>query len=105
VVLLMFTSSTLQFTQYPYTTLFLSSPLSSRHEPVKGTLSQLPYFPNLDSLTLGLSLCVLRCASLTAAACGLYLEGHPHRPQRVRSEEYTSELQSRGHLVCRILLE
>src|SRR5207253_6229552 len=26
-------------------------------------------------------------------------------PQGVRSEEHTSELQSRGHLVCRLLLE
>src|SRR5437870_10575399 len=25
--------------------------------------------------------------------------------ERVRSEEHTSELQSRGHLVCRLLLE
>src|SRR5690625_5969151 len=28
---------------------------------------------------------------------------HPGRPDR--SEEHTSELQSRGHLVCRLLLE
>src|SRR5439155_3640728 len=27
------------------------------------------------------------------------------RRARVRSEEHTSELQSRGHLVCRLLLE
>src|SRR5439155_12478398 len=27
------------------------------------------------------------------------------RPDRPRSEEHTSELQSRGHLVCRLLLE
>src|SRR5439155_17708779 len=27
------------------------------------------------------------------------------RPEAVRSEEHTSELQSRGHLVCRLLLE
>src|SRR5690625_5822551 len=27
------------------------------------------------------------------------------RDQRKRSEEHTSELQSRGHLVCRLLLE
>src|SRR5579884_1384268 len=27
------------------------------------------------------------------------------RPDRLRSEEHTSELQSRGHLVCRLLLE
>src|SRR5690625_6807009 len=32
----------------------------------------------------------------------------PERPERwfaLRSEEHTSELQSRGHLVCRLLLE
>src|SRR5439155_19682316 len=28
-----------------------------------------------------------------------------HEPLSVRSEEHTSELQSRGHLVCRLLLE
>src|SRR5439155_23780293 len=27
------------------------------------------------------------------------------KTQQVRSEEHTSELQSRGHLVCRLLLE
>src|SRR5437870_11108354 len=29
----------------------------------------------------------------------------PGTPLRIRSEEHTSELQSRGHLVCRLLLE
>src|SRR5690625_6808064 len=29
----------------------------------------------------------------------------PHRGIMMRSEEHTSELQSRGHLVCRLLLE
>src|SRR5437870_11909206 len=29
----------------------------------------------------------------------------PNSPRFVRSEEHTSELQSRGHLVCRLLLE
>src|SRR6266702_4146880 len=29
----------------------------------------------------------------------------PAPPSRRRSEEHTSELQSRGHLVCRLLLE
>src|SRR5690625_6185652 len=28
-----------------------------------------------------------------------------HDPHEMRSEEHTSELQSRGHLVCRLLLE
>src|SRR5439155_19745512 len=32
--------------------------------------------------------------------------GDPHGPRaHQRSEEHTSELQSRGHLVCRLLLE
>src|SRR6478752_8729870 len=30
---------------------------------------------------------------------------HPTGPQSPRSEEHTSELQSRLHLVCRLLLE
>src|SRR2546422_8796731 len=30
---------------------------------------------------------------------------HAHRPTASRSEEHTSELQSRLHLVCRLLLE
>src|SRR5690625_6120194 len=29
----------------------------------------------------------------------------PLKPRILRSEEHTSELQSRGHLVCRLLLE
>src|SRR3712207_8020878 len=29
----------------------------------------------------------------------------PHRPFQLRSEEHTSELQSRQYLVCRLLLE
>src|SRR5690625_6246871 len=30
---------------------------------------------------------------------------HPYLKTQARSEEHTSELQSRGHLVCRLLLE
>src|SRR5690625_6830957 len=33
------------------------------------------------------------------------LEAMEERSVTVRSEEHTSELQSRGHLVCRLLLE
>src|SRR5437870_8002777 len=31
--------------------------------------------------------------------------GYGYNQERSRSEEHTSELQSRGHLVCRLLLE
>src|SRR5690625_6653624 len=37
-----------------------------------------------------------------AAGCPV---GLPHEVLLRRSEEHTSELQSRGHLVCRLLLE
>src|SRR6478752_8602214 len=39
-----------------------------------------------------------------AAACGLQRRLH-RLPRCWRSEEHTSELQSRLHLVCRLLLE
>src|SRR5207253_6331464 len=39
-------------------------------------------------------------ASRTSLACA-----RPIRASSPRSEEHTSELQSRGHLVCRLLLE
>src|SRR5207247_7736128 len=35
----------------------------------------------------------------------LLLAGHLRKPRRARSEEHTSELQSRVDLVCRLLLE
>src|SRR5690625_6740129 len=36
---------------------------------------------------------------------GMHRESGFLRIPKVRSEEHTSELQSRGHLVCRLLLE
>src|SRR5207253_4633132 len=35
----------------------------------------------------------------------LFLRSHTKLIKKMRSEEHTSELQSRGHLVCRLLLE
>src|SRR5690625_5684617 len=43
-----------------------------------------------------------RSAPRTGAA---FADDHPGRRRKPRSEEHTSELQSRGHLVCRLLLE
>src|SRR5690625_6962016 len=37
-------------------------------------------------------------------AIGIWMEENKRRDD-IRSEEHTSELQSRGHLVCRLLLE
>src|SRR5690625_5594105 len=42
---------------------------------------------------------------LAALADAMVSHARPVRAPRRRSEEHTSELQSRGHLVCRLLLE
>src|SRR5256884_9937178 len=45
-------------------------------------------------------------SSVPATTCGQPpLSAHGARPIESRSEEHTSELQSRLHLVCRLLLE
>src|SRR2546422_3387731 len=47
------------------------------------------------------------CGVAQCGACTVHIDGAPRRScvTRVRSEEHTSELQSRLHLVCRLLLE
>src|SRR5437870_13716520 len=51
--------------------------------------------------------CRRRHECRTRSCPALRRQGLPLRPRynRSRSEEHTSELQSRGHLVCRLLLE
>src|SRR5690606_40858473 len=89
---------------FPYTTLFRSGPGLVRHAP---SLSR--HNHHMD---------VLRSISLFAVAAvaeigGAWLIWQGVREHRgvlwmglgVRSEEHTSELQSRENLVCRLLLE
>src|SRR5687768_17754049 len=74
-------------TLFPYTTLFRSPGNPDREErfPLGAVLRRLPVrFGVLERLLLALD--------------ALELHG-------LRSEEHTSELQSRLHLVCRLLLE
>src|SRR5437870_7175609 len=76
-------------TLFPYTTLFRSL----RTRPHRASTLRTPRARRRDRVP-GRS-----CAttpSRRGAAC---------RDGVVRSEEHTSELQSRGHLVCRLLLE
>src|SRR2546422_8544567 len=70
-------------TLFPYTTLFRSPRLSIRPSEPWDVFSQ------------------RRVASTSVDRC-LTPRRYPGRP---RSEEHTSELQSRLHLVCRLLLE
>src|SRR2546422_6232671 len=70
-------------TLFPYTTLFRSVQRKAR--AVDQLLDRLALF-GLDHLVGGVG-------------------GPAHAPPTKRSEEHTSELQSRLHLVCRLLLE
>src|SRR3989442_8994085 len=78
-------------TLFPYTTLFRSHLLTVAHQ---------------QDVIEGDGLAGLRRQQRHLhgpAGLGLELEAEPGRT--VRSEEHTSELQSRPHLVCRLLLE
>src|SRR5690606_39410675 len=76
---------------FPYTTLFRSAPVAwSRARPVRDRHTR-------------------DCRRSPAEASACRDPPAPHRdrpiPRRRRSEEHTSELQSRENLVCRLLLE
>src|SRR3712207_6856017 len=76
-------------TLFPYTTLFRSF--------VAQFLPDISKFPVTEDIERGVS---MPPAKLAGAAWVLLGYGLP-----VRSEEHTSELQSRQYLVCRLLLE
>src|SRR3712207_7161827 len=78
-------------TLFPYTTLFRSAaPAPAPAGPVRAARAP----PRASSTTSG----PVRRSSPPAAT-------GPRSPRRPRSEEHTSELQSRQYLVCRLLLE
>src|SRR3712207_8114678 len=75
---------------FPYTTLFRS--------PWASTIGRAPGSPWTSTL--------LRARALTRRPPAARRAGRrPCRSSRARSEEHTSELQSRQYLVCRLLLE
>src|SRR3712207_7638908 len=85
-------------TLFPYTTLFRSTGV--RNEEIhtwSGAVMQLQVGPGLpgDVCPLSYGLRVWAWVSLSPGHCGIL----------ARSEEHTSELQSRQYLVCRLLLE
>src|SRR3712207_7241390 len=76
-------------TLFPYTTLFRSY----RHH---------------GRWNIGFTGPLLRTGCLLFSECGTYVCGRSvkgKQPSSIRSEEHTSELQSRQYLVCRLLLE
>src|SRR5690625_6865547 len=90
-------------TLFPYTTLF-----RSRLEHLSGPERQFirPVRPK-GCTPFGGALLQDRLSRLGSdgAEIDRYYRLVAYEQERVRSEEHTSELQSRGHLVCRLLLE
>src|SRR2546429_2385288 len=81
-------------TLFPYTTLFRSI----LKEAGRGATS------SRAGLRQGLVIAEVALTFVLLVGAGLLLLSF-HRLLQVRSEEHTSELQSRLHLVCRLLLE
>src|SRR3712207_8124390 len=89
-------------TLFPYTTLFRSSFLeASVAKGIQGPIESTPGF-ELERGTLPQMLAG-RFPGGRVTMEGVEFGGI--RSERVRSEEHTSELQSRQYLVCRLLLE
>src|SRR3712207_7272029 len=78
-------------TLFPYTTLFRS--------PIATLIVQ------RLALTLELSFIAIILTLLIAIPLGVAAATNQNRTPDHRSEEHTSELQSRQYLVCRLLLE
>src|SRR3712207_8653531 len=82
-------------TLFPYTTLFRSL---SEIDRMDALLSDLLVLARLDAGRLEVEEKPFDLSVVAAEAAGRFLT-------RARSEEHTSELQSRQYLVCRLLLE
>src|SRR5690625_7817264 len=79
-----------------------------RYELERNNLSHLETDTPASILSGGEAMRVSLIGAMLSSADFLILDepsNHLDRPNRQRSEEHTSELQSRGHLVCRLLLE
>src|SRR5207253_9529923 len=87
-------------TPFPYTTLFRSGGENARHVR-SDTATQDQEDGAGNSGIAVLLLCVSRLPHSIARS----RRSQSRRTAIPRSEEHTSELQSRGHLVCRLLLE
>src|SRR3712207_6876963 len=88
-------------TLFPYTTLFRSGQRPVPGQPVTGGRGHHAVDPALDEREQG-----LQPAQRRLLLGGLLRLEQPAAQQRLdRSEEHTSELQSRQYLVCRLLLE
>src|SRR6266702_4984499 len=72
-------------------------------EGFRSSLGEGGFFNLRASITL--LICTAAACSVLAGALLAFFRPETSSTASQRSEEHTSELQSRGHLVCRLLLE
>src|SRR5207253_10643146 len=94
-------------TLFPYTTLFRSARflLKNPTAPARNAANRSRSRVETVSITTGRS-GSSKLISAVAAMPSRHVDVHEHEVEPIRSkrsEEHTSELQSRGHLVCRLL--
>src|SRR3712207_8773268 len=87
-------------TLFPYTTLFRSAKLARVSEQIAQMERINPSNPELEKLKAEQDKLIKEGTDAV-----LEVGGQIALEQSVRSEEHTSELQSRQYLVCRLLLE
>src|SRR3712207_8683089 len=80
-------------TLFPYTTLFRSARLRKLRDAAGLTQEELASRSGLSA------------KNISDLERGARKHPYPHTVRSLRSEEHTSELQSRQYLVCRLLLE
>src|SRR3712207_7587123 len=91
-------------TLFPYTTLFRS--LVARRIPVLArAIGSVLSYADQGSAPLVLTTTLANGVAEEVFFRGALYAAAADRPVLVRSEEHTSELQSRQYLVCRLLLE
>src|SRR5207253_5400352 len=93
-------------TLFPYTTLFRSLKRDDKQAQCRRRRVGTPPLPG--GVRRGISAWVHSSSgsrSMESWRCPKNLKNGWKLSRRHRSEEHTSELQSRGHLVCRLLLE
>src|SRR3712207_8380569 len=91
-------------TLFPYTTLFRSEGANAR---VPGEASCCPGMRahSMRRTPVVIVTAAVGLATVLGAGVWALLQEPPGPSLRLRSEEHTSELQSRQYLVCRLLLE
>src|SRR5439155_18819443 len=94
----------LRSTLFPYTTLFRSLKTAESMSVVGGSSGDGPSVAEVFRLRESDTTVMTAMASRTDAMTKKKTSSDL-RCLNTRSEEHTSELQSRGHLVCRLLLE